>query len=819
MAKKLTFYPLDINYKELDGKAVVFIYGRSTTGEQILIHDDSFKPYFHVILKDEKATKEFIKKVEAVKVEHRNYTSSVTGTKIEDKKLLGKSVKAIKVYCNLPKSVPVIRNEIKDWKTVKECYEFDIPFVRRYLIDKGIIPLETCIAEGDFTDYHARVPVFKADSVKQHNTESIENPNILSFDIETYNPHGKALNPEEDPVIMLSLYGDRFKKVLTWKRFKTNLDYIEFVNGEEALLERFKEIIEKEKPDILCGYYSDGFDFPYLKTRCDHYKIKLDIGLDYSEILFKKGMNPSAVISGIVHLDILNFIRRVVSRKLQTYVYTLDLVSEELLGEKKIEVDMDKLFEAWDKHPAKLEKYVEYNLHDSYLTYKLCRKLWPNIEELVRIVGVPLFDAVRMGFSQLVEWFILKQTPEFNEIALNNPYHDDISKRKTQTYTGAFVIEPKPGLYSDVVVFDFRSLYPSIIVSHNIGLSTLNCDCCVEKAEKAPTEKGEYWFCKKQKGFLPSLIEDLISRRARIKQMMKKEKNVLLEARSEALKVLSNSFYGYFGFFAARYYSIECARSITAYGRYYINKVVDAAKKSNFKVLYGDTDSIFITLDGKKEKEANEFLEKINSDLPEVMELELEGFYPSGIFVSAKVGAYGAKKRYALMDPQENIKIVGFETVRRNVSDIAKNTQEEVLKIILREHDPEKAFKYVKKVISDIKSKKIPNEDVTIHTQLTKDISEYAAIGPHVAVAQRMKNAGMQISQGTIIEYIIASGKGIIRDKAKFPEEVKKGGYDPEYYINHQIIPSVEKIFEVLGYTKDDLLASKTQKKLESFFG
>lgn len=818
MPKKLTFYPLDIQYKELENNAAVFIYGRTTSGDNIIVLDDSFRPYFYAVLKEGSDADDFIKKVKEVESGEKEKISSVTDAKIVKKKLLGKDVTAVKIFCDLPKSVPIIRNEIKEWGAIEDCYEYDIPFVRRYLIDKSITPLETCIAEGDFIDFHAKVPVFKAHDVKQHNTDSISSPKIIAFDIETYNPNGKSMNPEKDPIIMLSFYGENFRKVITWKRVSTDLDYVEFVDGEEQLLGRFKEILEKEKPDILCGYYSDGFDLPYITTRCEHYKIKLDIGLDYSEVSFKKGVSESAVIRGIVHLDILSFIRRIVSRRLRTYIYTLDLVSEELLGEKKIEVDMDSMFDVWDNHPEKLGRYLEYSLHDSYLTYNLCKKLWPNIEEIVRIVGVPLFDAVRMGFSQLVEWFILKQTPDFNEIALNNPHHDDIEQRRKQTYTGAFVIEPKPGLYNDILVFDFRSLYPSIIVSHNICLSTLNCDCCKE-TEKAPTEKGDYRFCTKKKGFLPTLLEDLISRRARIKELLKKDKDVLLEARSEALKVLANAFYGYFGFFAARYYSIECARSITAYGRHYIHKVAEQAKKEGFKVLYGDTDSIFLTLDGKKKKDAEDFLDKINADLPGVMELDLEGFYPSGIFVSAKVGALGAKKRYALIDEQGKIKITGFETVRRNVSDIAKDTQEEILKIILREHDSEKAFKYAKKVINDIKEKKVKNADVVIHTQLQKEIGDYSSLGPHVAVAQRMINSGMNVVPGAIINYIVLAGKGPIRDRAKFPKEVKEGDYDAEYYINNQIIPCVEKLFEVLGYKKEDLLESKTQKKLGSFFG
>ncbi|GAI26580.1 unnamed protein product [marine sediment metagenome] len=178
------------------------------------------------------------------------------------------------------------------------------------------------------------------------------------------------------------------------------------------------------------------------------------------------------------------------------------------------------------------------------------------------------------------------------------------------------------------------------------------------------------------RGFLPIIIGDLISRRARIKEIIKEKKDIMLEARSESLKLLANAFYGYLGFFGARWYSIECARSVTAYGRYYINRVIEDAEKNEFKVIYSDTDSVFLNLGKKTEEDALKFVEKINETLPGIMELEYENFYPCGIFVSAKEGHYGAKKKYALLGKDGNIKITGFETVRRNWSFIAKQAQE-----------------------------------------------------------------------------------------------------------------------------------------------
>jgi len=621
---------------------------------------------------------------------------------------------------------------------------------------------------------------------------------------------------------MLSFYSDNFKKVFVWKRFKTDADYIEFVDSEADLIEKFKETIEHFKPDILTGYFSDGFDLPYVKTRADKYKIKLDIGLDYTELKVKSGRETAAAINGITHLDIFKFIKRVMGATLDTYSFDLGAIADELLDEKKHEVSLEELPFAWDNHNDDLDKFSKYCLRDSYLTYCLATKMLPTIIEMVKIVGIPMYDVNRIGFSQLVEWYIMRQAPQFNELAPNKPHYDEIQRRRTNTYQGAFVYEPKPGLYKDIVVFDFRSLYPTIIGSHNIGPDTLDCSCCKDITTNiAADEDQHHWFCTKKKGFIPILIEDLITRRMRIKEIIREEsdeKFVFLDARQNSLKLLANSFYGYLGFFGARWYSIECARSVTAWGRSYIHKVIDKAKNEEFVVLYSDTDSVFMTLDGKSKNDALKFAESVNVELPGLMELEYEGFYPAGIFVSAKIGPFGAKKKYALISEQGTLKIKGFETVRRNWSLIAKDVQENVLGIILKEHDTRKALEYVKSVISDLRNKKVTMENVIIHTQLQKEILDYAAKGPHVAAAQRLKNKGKQIAPGSIIKYVVTQGSDIIRNRVKLPDEIKNTDYDADYYINNQVVPAVERIFNVIGYTKEDLLETKEQTKLEGFF-
>ncbi|MBW2996590.1 DNA-directed DNA polymerase [Candidatus Woesearchaeota archaeon] len=816
-ANKIQFYPLDLTYKVEHEKAAIYLFGRTTKGDQICVIDEDFEPYFYVLLRDEEEVDSFCDKVIKISVEEKERVAAVSKTEVVDKKFLGKKRKAVKVFVKIPPDVPVIRDVIKEWDMIESINEYDIHFTRRYLIDKGITLLALAEAEGDFVKVKSKVPCFKAERVEQFSSDTLKKPRVLAFDIETYNPAGKRYVPEQYPIIMLAFYGENFRKVITWKRFKTDKDYIEFVDGELELINKFKEVVEKYKPDILTGYYSDGFDLPYIITRAKKYNINLDIGLDYSKLNFKKGRSESVQITGIVHLDVFKFIIKIMGRGLDTDSYSLDNVAAEILGEKKIEVDIDNLAVAWDKDVKELEKFCEYNLKDANLTYDLCMKVFPNVEEMVRIVGQAIYEVSRMSFSQLVEWYIMKQTKEFNELAPNKPHYEEISERRNRRYKGAFVFEPKPGLYKDIAIFDFRSLYPTIIGSHNIGPSTLNCGCCKDKAEYAPTEEKKYWFCKNTKGFLPSIVENLITHRMRIKEMLKDKEDPMLNARSESLKLLANSFYGYLGFFGARWYCFECAQSVTAYGRHYIHKVIDAAKEKDFEILYSDTDSIFMLLGEKKKEDALKLIEKINAGLPGLMELEYEGLYPSGIFVSAKMGEYGAKKKYALMDDKGVVKITGFETVRRNWSFIAKEVQKEVLNIILKERDLPKAVKYVRQVVIDLKDKNIPNEKVVIYTQLRQEIEQYTSIGPHVAVAQRMKNKGEDVGAGSMIKFIITEGAGKIRDKAKLVEEVEKGGYDANYYINHQVIPSVERIFDVLGFKKDDLIAGD-QSKLGEFF-
>jgi len=807
---QIQFYPYDFEYKVEDGSTYFYFYAKLGNEKKIIIKQQ-YQPYFYASLQDLDVDL-LLEKLKNMQVDN----AKVISWKEVQMELLGKNISLYKIFVNYPKGVPLISKKLQSLGV--ECYEKDILFVHRYLRDNNILPMTLTEAGGEYSENSPfRVPLFIAEKVSQQNKTIKKDWDILAIDIETYSAT-KQIDARKNPILMIAFEGKTFKKVITWKKFEHDLDYLEIVNDEAELLVRFKEIVIEQQPDILTGYFSDGFDLPYIKTRAEKNKVRLDLSLDNSEmvVISKTGLrNGQAKIKGILHLDMLKFIKNVFGKNLKTESYSLNNVSKEMLNHQKDDVDLDELSPTWDHHPELLGKYCKYNLQDAHLTYQLCDQLLPDMIEFTTLIGVPMYDVIRMGFSRLVENYIMKRSMEYNVLAPNRPGSNEISQRMDESIQGGYVYEPTPGLYDDIVIFDFRSLYPTIITAHNIGPESFQCSCCKENVVPG---KEEYWFCKKDKKFIPTVLEYLVLKRGEVKDLIKKSENKkILEARSYALKILANSFYGYLGFYGARWYCLECAASTTAYARDYIKTAIEEAKKQGFKVVYADTDSCFLLLGKKTLDEAMKFMDEVNKDLPGRMELEFEGHFKRGIFVAQKSSGKGAKKKYALMTKDGELKITGFEYVRRNWSDLAKEVQQKVLKLVLQ-NKVDDALKYVREVVDDLKKGKIDLDKLILKTQITRQLSQYSSIGPHVKVARDMEAKGEQITPGTLIRYVIVKGSGLVRERARIPSEVNSGEYDTNYYLKHQLIPAVSSIFLVLGYKEEEIFEESSQSGLGKFF-
>ena len=381
---------------------------------------------------------------------------------------------------------------------------------------------------------------------------------------------------KEDPIIMISFSSNQgFQKVFSTK--KSSSDFVETVPTEKELLKKFIETIKSLNPDIITGYNSDKFDFPYIKERANQLGISLKLGVDGSKLKFITVPKKAALIKGRIHIDLY----RIVRKHLQLNIHTLQSVYQKLFDDDKIDIPMDQIYTCWNDGGEKREKLFRYSLEDSIAITKIGERMLPISIELARIVGQPLFEIVSRGTGTQVKWYLIRKSHEFGHILPNEP---GIFERNV---VGGYVEEPVPGLHENIVYFDFRSLYPSIIIAKNISPETLCKDGDEETCHIAP-EFG-YKFKKEPIGFIPAATSQILKDRIRIKSMMKEstdpEEKQILNFRQEARKTLISTIYGLYNHPKYRWYCMEASEAITAWRKEFLKKTMENAEKQGLKLI------------------------------------------------------------------------------------------------------------------------------------------------------------------------------------------------------------------------------------------
>jgi DNA polymerase I len=765
---------LDANYRTEDDKPVIelFYTPKSRLEDKKIEEIKDFEPYMYAI---PRTTAQALKKeIESSKFPQVKDLSIVAKTDMCDKK------DVVRITMSHPRNVPEIRDKIADLKACQETREDDIRFVQRYVMDADLVPMK---------------------GAKNKDLR------IASFDIET-------VQKGKDTVPIIISYADSTGMRKIWN-CKHEGPHTTVCPNESEMIKEFIGTVKEQKIDLIVTYNGDNFDFPVIKDRCSKLGIKFSLGAKDHEVkLERRGMNMGARVIGRPHVDLYPVCRKMFNLPR----YTLEDVHFALFEEEKKDIDVEKMSEWWE-NGEKIGEILSYSLSDVDSALSIAMEVLPTQYELAQLIRQPIYEVVRMGTGNAIEWLLMKIAHDKDILVPKKPSDKEYASRRLDRYEGAYVVEPKKGIHENILVFDFRSLYPSIIIAHNIDASTIGCDCCKDCGHKSPTGAR---FCTKKRGLIPELLEDILKSRAKVKLEMKKlisEKGdktriKALDARQQALKILANSAYGYMGFSRARWYNNDCAGSVAAWGREYIKNTIKVAEEEGYNVVYGDTDSLMLAIPGKTDKTEvdkirKDFLSKINTKLPKAMELEFEGFYPRGVFVT--------KKRYALIGEDKKLTIKGLETKRRDWANIAKTTQEKVLYTILWENSPEKAAQIVSDVIRDLQDGKVPLKELLIHTQITKPLGEYENVGPHVMAARKAQKKGKRVSPGDVIQYVITKKGSSISDKAKMIGFVDENDYDSEYYINNQLLPAVMRIMEALGYQEGELKGFGRQMKLGGF--
>ena len=621
---------LDIDYITYDEKPVIRLFGKAK-GEKsndLIALDDSFVPYLYALPSND--IDKCIKDLEELKDEEEIDFKELEKVNKKDFQV---PTEFVKITFNHPQDVPKYRDKIWDLDSVKQLREHDIPFYRRYLIDNALVPMAELELEGELIDSFETIDsdndsleILKLNKAPITVNADVQDFRMMSFDLEVRNPHGMP-NPDEDEIIMIGIDSNvGVRKVISTKGNEFSNDYemafIETVDSEKEMIESFVRTVKENNIDIIIGYNSDVFDFPYLKDRAKLWGVDLDLGMDGSDIKFmRRGYNNAATFKGLLHVDLYLVMRRYMSLDR----YTLERVYFEFFGEEKIDVPGERIYEFWDNGGNELKNLFKYSLDDVVSTLKIAQETLPLNLELTRIVCQPFVDVTRMTTGTQAEWYLVRKAYEVDEVVPNKPNMTMKNIKERGSNSGGYVKEPEIGLHENLVQFDFKSLYPTLIISKNISPDVLVKDNVSYNAKFEDFETGyddidnvreeelssemdndeEYYispehyfkFKKEPQGFIPSALEDILNERFAVKNRMKETDDPVLkkslDVQQQALKRLANTMYGVYGFLRFRWYSFECAQAITAWGRQHIKKAMKEAENYGFKAIYADTDGFY----------------------------------------------------------------------------------------------------------------------------------------------------------------------------------------------------------------------------------
>ncbi|MBN2567353.1 hypothetical protein JXB02_04695 [Candidatus Woesearchaeota archaeon] len=812
---QITFFLIDLFYKVIAGRPTVVLYGKTPRRAPILVHDTSFEPYLLARIHPS-SYNDFVARVKKLAWTEEERRYAVTRTELVKRKVDGYAMQLIKVHGNVPKAVGLIKNEIQGWDIVQSVYEHDVSLKRSYLIDKGIFPLRQVTASGDFIRTRSKVQAFQAVRVEPAGDEFYPDPSILAMDVGTMLQAEQQALGTENPIVLISLYSEGYRKVITWKRHENAKDYVEFVGSEHDLIMRFKDLIDRLRPDILVGFHSDMFDLPYLIARARKYSIRLDIGIEFSPPRVRK--NPrSVMIAGINHIDLANLGRGLYPELLGLEEFDLESVRRVLLKAEPPETGQRVLVKDAPAPETNAASLCAKEHEHARLIFTLSHRLMPYLFEVVRLVGFTPYSVAKMNTSMIVEAYLMRQTRQYDEVILRRPGRGLIEQRSGTGVRTTVLKEAEEGISSQVALVSYASSYPHIIIEHNISMGALRCHCCRRDDRMVPDLEEETWFCQNRRGFIPHVVQALLSRLETIEAIIASGRSSdLLRIRKATIEQLLASSHMAFSHTHARWYSYHCAQAVHRYAAFYTTHIRKRLEEKGIRVLYATESQLHVSLEGSGLNWLRLALEGAERSYPRVLVSSLAGPYLKALYRTEKEGDR-TRTGYALMDDDGTLTLSGLGPQTRTLPPIARLALEQVISILFRQADREKAATYIRTLIKQVRQKTVPKELMTITTALSKDIDEYDTVAPHVAVAKRMRSIGIPVEAGHTISYIVTAGPDKVGQRARLPSEVAPGGYDPEYYIESHILPAIEPILGIVGMTREDLELDREQATLGSF--
>lgn len=673
-------------------------------------------------------------------------------------------------------------------------YESDVRAPERFLMERFINgALEF---EGDFRE-RAGVRIFHNPKIQP--TEYTPKLNIMSVDIETSMKNDLFS-------IGYHQYGEKgeFKKVHMVGESRESLKIeecdLELYPGEKEVLKAFDKELKQLDPDVIIGWHVIGFDMSFLEKKYIQYGMDFNWGRGKkaTRITERKGAGWFANLEGRIIIDGPPALR---SNFYTFENFKLDTVAKALLGGGKdiSEPGQGKVEEIERRFREDKKALAKYNLLDCELVSRIYKKtgLIEMIIKRTQICGL-LMDRISVSTAAF-DHFFLPRLHRKGIVANNIP-----EMVRDAGAVGGFVMEPEKGLHDHVVVLDFMSLYPSIIKTFKIDpFSRIKNDVAT-----GATPSGLSFS--RTEHILPDFISELMELRAQAKR----DNDPYL---SQAIKILMNSFYGVMGSTGCRFYHADLPSAITESGQWVLKTAITFFESEGYKVIYGDTDSVFVKLKGtdhaqpfeKGDRLAAQLTEFLGQKIKTLFEtdseliMEFEKYYKKLFLPASRGTGEGAKKKYVGLlatKDEEHLHFAGMEYVRSDSTKLAKKFQYGLFEKLFSDEEMEG---YIRDFVEEVKSG-LHDCDLEYSKRLTKPPNEYIkSIPPHVRAALQLPEKEQQNIRR--ITYVVTR-------RGPVPVDLDHSDLDYQHYIDKQIRPLAEDVLWLKEKSFDDIITGDQLK-------
>tara|TARA_B100000035_G_scaffold149946_1_gene127786 strand:+ start:6098 stop:8680 length:2583 start_codon:yes stop_codon:yes gene_type:complete len=786
-----------------------------------------------------------------------------------------------------PFHVPSLRKVLKarSW----QIFSGDIPFVNRFFLD-GDVGMHVAF-KGDVVDRRAEEgPLTKPEVIEAGgagrygvdctlrcevedvvSTEPFQVPfTVFSFDLETSIEHETVLCA----AACVEHLGTGQREVFSYR------------GTEQEILEGLTNTVQTTDPDIITGYNIDNFDLPRLADRTA--VLRRGRGWEGTKSLFgwgrappleselkrqrdalvpKRQSNRAWNLSGRVVMDAWWQARQALKPRRETLSFVATLLFPDDEEKHKMDVDASNMDHEWATRP---DEVMAYCVRDAELPLDILQAIQAvrRKEAVAAVAMVPFETAANGSTSQLIDSLVIRLADKQN-VAV--PLTGSAEAKEGQI-TGGYVHDVEAGLHPWIAVLDFKSMYPSIMIGHNICYTTR-----IDPAQPNPPAEGQYHtspieskfrLAEDRKGMVPALLEDLMAQRDEHKAAIKVAKTSgdgvaedFHDAMQYAVKILMNSFYGVFASGFYRFTHRDLGSSITAWARQNIKTIIAAVEKEGHGVVYSDTDSIFVRSPvspdaprqiGQEVRESAQTGDEAAKASLAAHEAAVASMVEFGQTLAATYSrdsavlefekglsvffSHGAKKRYIgqVVWPSQEMLIRGYETQRTDSFIYLTSTMKEIFRYALADQGDE-LVAYAKQRVEALRNGEVAASEVVLaksckgrvvrtpvkkpdDVDFTKDYSKPDSMA-QVRVAKRRIELGLGFTAGMKVSYVVTDASK--RPMSVVPwleneEDQASVVYDGRFYAE-RLAAAVGRITEAFDWDAKDLMAGNKQTSLFSF--